>query len=85
MKTGTLYLVISKNRPVFGTLPFTIGFMRGPKVGKSFLFSAQVSIRCGLSATKRLTRFKGFTVIQTRNSTYILSDVREIPAEEACK
>jgi hypothetical protein len=77
MKTGVLYLLVSKNPPVF-TTPMRIRFTRGPKVGESFLFSKDGLFgQCNLSETKRLMRYHGFTLIKTRNSTYVLSHVEK--------
>jgi hypothetical protein len=78
MKTGILYLIESKNPPVFQT-PLRIMYRRGPKLGESFLFASRPFQQCNLSEAKRLTRFKGFTIIKTRNSTYVLHAVTSFP------
>lgn len=71
IKIATLLFVKSKNPPVFNT-PLEIYFQHDPKVGEAFLFSYRGLHACNLSTVKKITRYDGFKVIQTRNSYYIL-------------
>jgi hypothetical protein len=75
-KTGTLYLIKSKNLPVFRT-PMTIRYTHDPVLGESFLFSTTFSNYCNLSETKKLDVYEGFKIIATRNSFYVLTDGKE--------
>ncbi len=72
LKEGTLHLLRSINPPVFPP-SMDIRYTVAPKVGRAFLFGFEHGLdRPNLSTVKKITRFKGFIVIQTLNSYYVL-------------
>lgn len=74
MYSGTLHLIKSKNPPVFAT-PMTIHYTERPKKGGLFLFGkTQWLMGCNLSEIRKISKFDGFIVIETRNSYYVLAE-----------
>lgn len=74
VKEGILHLIKSVNPPVFAPTPFGIRYTRSPKVGQAFWFGFTHGLDSpNLSTVKKITKFKGFNVIQTRNSYYVLT------------
>lgn len=71
LKTSTLIFIKSVNPPVFRT-PLEIYYRMEPKVGEAFLFSYRGFHYCNLSEVRKITKFDGFKVIRTRNSSYVL-------------
>ena len=72
LKNGTLYLIKSKNPPVFKT-PMAIQYSRAPKVGQAFLFdNGGWGGMCNLSIVKHIRRVQGVLLIETLNSVYVL-------------
>lgn len=70
--TATLLFVKSKNPPVFSTKE-NIHYTTPPKVGQAFIFNRDNGLwGANLSTVKKITKYDGFKVIQTRNSYYIL-------------
>lgn len=75
MHTGTLYLIKSKNPPVFKT-PLRINYMVPPKEGQAFLFTKYDGCgMCSLSTVQAIWIDDGFTKIKTRNSLYVLLEL----------
>ncbi len=73
IKKATLSLIKSVRSPVFET-PMGIRYSVAPRVGQGFFFGPEYGFdRCNLSTVKKITKFKGFNIIQTRNSYYVLT------------
>lgn len=70
-KTATLIFIKSVNPPVFRT-PLEIYYTVDPKVGEAFLFGYRGFYSCNFSTIRKITKFDGFMVIRTRNSSYLL-------------
>lgn len=80
INTASLLFVKSKNPPVFHT-PLEVYYRYAPKVGESFFFSYRGFHACNLSEVKKITKFDGFIVIQTRNSYYVLTYCKCVETE----
>lgn len=81
LSKGTLLLIKSKRPPVFGVAPVAIEYIRPPKKGQAFLFRRTGSSSpfelfscCNLSTVQKISKFDGFSVVQTLNSYYVLGE-----------
>lgn len=83
-KTATLFLLKSKNPPVFRQ-GSEIYYRRAPKIGESFLFSQKGLHYCNFSEVKKIVKLEDLLIVKTRNSVYAIRKESDepIPVERA--
>lgn len=77
-KTATLFLLKSKNSPVF-VQGSEIYYTRPPKVGESFLFSQRGLHYCNFSEVKKIVKLDDLLIVKTRNSYYAIRKEADEP------